>query len=288
MGQQAEKRARRVLPLSFFLAFSTGTATAGGIAQDDSLRELLAKAAATCRRLEAASLDFVCREKIDERIYYYLFPDEPDVRTGRTENSLQPEYRLNSLVYDYQLKRFGDGRSETRTLLWENGREVVEPQAELKTKTFQHRFVVFGPTGLIGEAAQERYVYRRLGDESVEGENCAVLEAKPRPGLSVERLDGKIWISPRDGGIRRIRWRPESVGNFEFILRVAERLGAKPRLTFVSEYGQEYRGLRFPSLASLKVEYVQPGAGRILFSEFEVKYTDYRFFTVETEVAVEK
>ncbi len=287
MGQQARKRARRVLPLLFFLAFSTGPATAGRIAQDDSLRELLAKAAATCRRLEAASLDFVCREEIEERIFYNR-PEKAFRQTGNPEEILPRFYRSNSLLYDYQLRRFGEGRSETRTLLRENGRNVSEEQAELKTKTFRHRFVVFGPTGLIGEAAQERYVYRRLGDESVDGEDCAVLEATPRPGLSVESLDDKVWISPRDGGIRRIQWRPESVGNFDSILWVAEQLRAEPRLTFVSEYGHEFRGLRFPSLVSVKEQYLVPFHGLLLFSEIEVKYTDYRFFTVETEVTVEK
>jgi len=287
MGQQAENRAWRVLPLIFLLTFSTGPATAGAVARDDSLRELLAKAAATCRRREAASLDFVCREEIEERIFYNRL--EKAFRQTRDPEQVLPRfYRSNSLLYDYQLKRFGEGRSETRTLLRENGRQASEEQADLKTKTFRHRFVVFGPTGLIGEAAQERYIYRRLGDESIEGEVCAVLEATPRPGLSVERLDGKVWISPRDGGIRRIQWRPESVGNFESILRVAEQLRAEPRLTFVSEYGREFRGLRFPSLVSVKEQYLVPFQGLLLFSEIEVKYTGYKFFTVETEVAVEK
>ena len=43
-----------------------------------------------------------------------------------------------------------------------------------------------------------------------------------------------------------------------------------------------------PSLVSVKEQYLVPFHGLLLFSEIEVKYTDYKFFTVETEVTVEK
>lgn len=246
------------------------------------LTNLLARAASYCQRLEAASLDFVCRETIVERIYYVM-PEKAHLQPGPTQSYIQRVDRLNSFEYDYQLKRFGEGRTEMRTLLRENGRKKNEPRAELKTQTFQSRFVIFGPTGLIGEAAQQRYVYRHIRDEEIGGERCAVLETTPRSDMPRDRLDGKIWISPKDGGIRRIQWRPESIGNYELLRRTGELLGAAPRLTFVSEYGHGYRGLRFPSLVTVKEEYLQPRYRPLLFSETEVRYAAYRFFTVETK-----
>ena len=221
--------------------------------QADPAAELLArileKTEAYCRRLGRVSLDFVCRERIDERQY-----DPPRLISAALTSGAAKHVTRVSLEYDYQLIRKGDVIEETRTLLKEGDKPRNEPEAALKTKLYKHRYLVFGPGGLLGEFWQPKHSYTYLGEETVDGEKAYVIEASPagpaEPGLVIEAspagpqepglVYGKAWIrkqgiSPSSGSSgTSVR-----SGTYDKVLQMAEAIGhqAEPRISVVGFYG---------------------------------------------------
>jgi hypothetical protein len=76
------------------------------------------------------------------------------------------------------------------------------------------------------------------------------------------------------------------MGNYEGIEEMARELGMKPRLSFVSEYDFEKNGLRFPSRYEIEEAYSSKVRAPLVRSKTEVTYDAYKFFTVETGVAI--
>jgi hypothetical protein len=50
----------------------------------------------------------------------------------------------------------------------------------------------------------------------------------------------------------------------------------------------EKNGIRFPSRYFVKESYINPSRGKLTLSETTVTYSDYKFFTVETEVMIKQ
>lgn len=243
----------------------------------DPLPTILEKTRFYCDRLERISLYFVCREEIDER--QFDPPLKLFVLGGRGRGS-----RV-SLEYDYQLVRTGDSIEEKRVLLKENGRARNEPDAPLKTKLYKHRNLVFGPVGLLGQYWQPRHVYRYLGEDKVDKERAFLVEAQPsgppEPGL----LYGKVWVRATDFAVVKIEWDQRSLSDLEAVQKMARsiRHDASPRLSIVGTYGVEKNGVRFLSRLAVHEDYDSP-TGILRASQTEVRYKNYKFFVVETEV----
>jgi hypothetical protein len=204
-----------------------------------NLSQILEKAAKYCKRLDQVALHFVCNEEIKERIY-----------SGRF-------FKQNTYVYDYQLIRKDTDIQEQRILVEENGESRDEENAGLKTKRFWHKHVIFGPIGLLGESRQKRHDYAIKKEEKYKGDKCYVIEVLPKPDTKADGLFGKAWMRQNDCSIMKIEWNQQSMGNIEKIEEDASRLGAKPNITFTSEYAFEKNGIRFPSRYTVKEEYVK-------------------------------
>jgi hypothetical protein len=239
---------------------------------------ILEKTGEYCRRLASASLDFVCQEEIKERLYYSPYA-KPMYLGGRF-------YRENRYLYDYQLIRKSGQMLEKRILLEENGKKKIEADAELKTKQFEHKYVIFGPVGLLSPENQLYLSYQIEKEAKLGGENVVIIDAKPKNPEDGSRLYGKVWIREGDFSILKIEWDQSSMGNIEGIMEIAEKLKAKAYITFVSEYGYEKNGIRFPSKYSVVEEYIigKERRSRIRYSHTAVTYKNYKFFTVETQV----
>lgn len=234
------------------------------------LPQILEKAAEYCKRLDRISLHFICNEEIKERIYYQIY--------------FRRFFKENSYIYDYQLIRKDKKVEERRVLLGENGEPKNEENADLKTKRFWHKYVIFGPIGLLSESQQKRHDYVIKKEEKYKGDKCYVIEVVPKPDTKTGGLFGKAWVRQNDCSIMKIEWNQQSMGNIDRIEKDAEKLGVKPRITFASEYEFEKNGIRFPSKYFVKEEYVR--RTRLPVSETTVIYKDYRFFIVETEVKI--
>ncbi|MBP1769951.1 MAG: Outer rane lipoprotein-sorting protein [Candidatus Aminicenantes bacterium] len=272
------------LSLLALLAVSGPAGPAPRDPQADPTAELLArileKTEAYCRRLGRVSLDFVCRERIDERQY-----DPPRLIGAALTSGATKHVTRVSLEYDYQLIRKGDDIEEKRTLLKEDSRPRNEPDAVLKTKLYKHKYLVFGPGGLLSEFWQPKHAYTFLGEEAVDGDESYLIEASPKepgePGL----VYGKAWIRKKDFAIVKIEWDQRALGNFDKMRQMAEAIGhqAEPRVSVVGFYGVEKNGIRFPDRLVIHEDY-RSTRGTHRVSEVTVRYEAYRFFVVETEV----
>ncbi len=81
--------------------------------------------------------------------------------------------------------------------------------AQLKTKRFQHKFIVFGPIGLLSKKQQKNYEYKILKHVTYKKEKAVVLEALPKFPQENNALYGKIWIRKKDFAILKIEWEQE-------------------------------------------------------------------------------
>ncbi len=141
------------------------------------------------------------------------------------------------------------------------------------------------PGGFFSEYWQPKHRYTLLGEEDVEGEAAYLVEAGPagpeEPGL----IYGKAWVRKRDFAIVKIEWDQRSLGNYLMILATAKSIGpqVEPRVSVVGYYGVEKNGIRFPDRLVIHEDY-RSTKGIHRYSEATVRYVDYRFFIVETEV----
>jgi VWFA-related protein len=237
---------------------------------------VLTATAAYCRDLENASLDFVCRETVRERIGTGFISQPAVIGRGVVAQSQE---RVRDWTYDYQLARREGWTAETRTLLEENGKPRREERAELRTDRFVHKLVVFGPVGLFGEVAQTRHDYVVAQETEMEGEPVVVVDVRPK-GSDASSLYGRAWVRPRDGAVLKIEWEPASMGNYAAIESIARDMRAKAKITFTSEYGVEKNGLRFPSAYEVVESYRAPNR-TVTASRTSVEYKDYKFFEVK-------
>jgi len=235
------------------------------------LSQILEKSAEYCERLDQVSLYFISHEKIKEYIYFL-------------ENA--PTYIDNTYVYDYQLVRKGTSVREQRILIEDNGLKKHEKNAELKTNRFKHKFVIFGPIGLLGKDQQLHHDYKIQKQKKHKGDKCYVIEIVPKSNARSDSLFGKAWVRQSDFSIVKIEWEQTSISNFERVEEEAKKMGARPQITFISEYAFEKNGIRFPSRYVVKEEYVHPHWGKEKKSEITVVYKNYKFFIVDTKVKI--
>jgi len=245
-----------------------------GQSDQEKLGRVLQKAGEYCARLNRIALYFVCKEDIFEKVFYpYYVP----------RTLFRGEIEENHYVYDYQLIRT-DQIEESRILLQENGVRSNMKDAPLKSKRFQYKHVIFGPIGIFGFNEQKLFGYSFEKETKLWGKPIVIIKAVPKNPNDVNYLYGKAWVDRDDGRILRIEWEDRSLGNYEAALATAKRIGAKPNLMHYSEYQIEKNGIRFPSLYMINEEYYR--TYRMVKSQLTVKYDDYKFFTVDTEVTI--
>jgi hypothetical protein len=258
---------------------------------------LLEKTAVYCRNLEHAALNFVCNEDVVEKMFAtrramdQYATDQAFSGNMEWSKNGSMEWGKNGVIsrewiYDFQLIRQSGTTQEKRTLIAENGEKRKDENAELKTTRFRHRNVFLGPIGLLGERAQAKHTYQFVKEGMVDGEPALVIEATPREKTGTD-LFGKAWVRARDGAVVRIEWEPASMENYAAIEQFSDRIGKTPQITFVSEYGFEKNGLRFPNVYDVTEAYkgLATTWGNV-FSKTTVTYKDYKFFQVETAVDI--
>lgn len=245
------------------------------------LPSILERAAEYCDRLSRAVLNFVCRERVEE--WFYLATQPIDRWAGRS--FLDRRRASYSWIFDYQLIREPSGEiRETRALLKKNGKDVLVPDAPLDTHVFSYAHVVMGPLGLLSRTNQALHDYTFVGEDKIGREPAVIIEAVPKPGVTVDHLFGKIWVRSTDAGILKIQWNPKSIGNYAQVEEIGRGFKMTPAVLLTSEYAFEKNGIRFPSRYSIKELYVRPNGARYQRSETDVKYDRYKFFMVETAV----
>lgn len=272
--------------------------------QAPDLAALLEKAAAYCRKLEAAALDYICKEEIieitDPRLdmsqltkpltSWTTVSTVGDASTGMGETRTAVSVIVGvpkvkrTLIYDYQCIRAGGEIREVRELLEENRKKINEPKAKLKTLNFLFGYVLMAPVGIFAERSQPDYDYRILGKDKIQKRPVVIVDVTPKPDAPEARnLYGKAWIDAATGDILKVQWSEKRVNHYEIALKRGEQYNRKPRLTIRSEFQVEKNGIRFPSKLFIEEAYVSEGGLVFVRSETNVTYKDFKFFTVETE-----
>jgi outer membrane lipoprotein-sorting protein len=250
----------------------------------EDLDDILNKCADYCERLARASLNFVCNERIEEERYEHFFR-----RYARNPSSRKVEE--NTYVYDYQLIKKGIKVEESRILLEENGKKVNERDAKLKAQMFYSKRSVFGPVGLLIRKNQDKYNYKTLNEETVNGRKTVIVEAKPITEMRDMPNYGKIWIDKEDYSILKIKVAEESLVGIEQVKGVIN-VGTDPVISVTHFYGEVYKTdknqiIRFPSKTVFLYEKhlkERRFEGRIIEAKTQYTYYNYKFFTVDVEV----
>ena len=271
------------------------------------LADILERCAVYCDRLSGAILDFVCLERIEEMVANVVienlttsaasagFEDSGDL-IGIAKSSDPGQVVFNartkkkvrsSFVYDYQLVRDRTGQiTETRTLVKENGRSVLEKNAPLKTHAFSYQFIVMGPVTMLGRDRQDSFDFKIIKETTLRKERAVIIQATPKPGWHGDILSGKIWVRKSDAAVLKIEWLPESIGHYARVLDLAKQIEANAHLTLTTEFAFEHNGVRFPSRYTIKETYLFSTGPPLVFSMTEVTSADYKYFTVETGVTI--
>jgi len=271
------------------------------------LAEILNRCAAYCERLSDAVLDFVCQERVDEMVADLAIElpaksaesagfENPGDLQGIAKSS-DPGQKVSSVrvkrknrsqfIYDYQLVQDKQGHiQETRSLIKENGRQVMEKNALLKTQVFKYSYIIMGPVTLLGRDRQQLFNYDVIKETTLGKDRAVVIKATPKPNSPRGILSGKIWVRKSDAGVLRIEWVPESVGHYDKLAALAKQMGGDLRLTLATELGVEKNGIRFPSRYTIEETYSFATGTPLVRSMTEVTLSDYKFFTVETGVVI--
>jgi hypothetical protein len=241
------------------------------------LAAVLKKAGEYCARLDSVTLYFVCLEDVTEKIYdpFRVTGSIPYWKTER-----------NNFVYDFQMIR-KDAIEEKRILLNDNNRTLRGESAALQTQRFRYKYIVFGPLGLFGAAEQSHYRYQAEKEERLWGRPTVVVQAAPVTAADSQYVWGKAWLDAADGSILKIVWAEESLENYADIRAFAAALKARPELEFSTEFRFSKNGIRFPSRFTMNEAYREESPSsnlrRLVKSDLEVLWRDYKFFTVEVE-----
>jgi hypothetical protein len=241
-----------------------------------SLEVILRETGEYCYLLEKAVIDFICLEEIEEEINW-----------SKDYPSMRPWLKRNTYVYDYQFIKKNHRIEESRILLKENGRKKHEKNAKLKTSTFQYQNVLYGPIDLLNWERQDLFEYRIKADDKGDDETIVVLEAIPK-SLEDYNAYGKIWIKKDDFSILKIEWNPKSIRGYVRIEETAERYESEPDIIIITEFNYEKNSIRFPSKHSIQEAYIDEKGKKFIRSELTTVYSDYKFFTVETETIIKE
>jgi hypothetical protein len=250
--------------------------------------DILTKAKAYCRLLQTAALDFVCMEKITERVRgVSANKGSPDVDPLLFE--IKDVLYEHELLYEYQFVRSGPLVRETRKLLEEDGRAKNEKDCVLLTRFFHFQNVLFGPAALLDERNSDNYDFEVRGEEPEGAERAVILTATPKRSAEAGRPPfGMLWVSPGDGSILKIEWDGRTIASYSALEERAKALKARPSLTLRTEFGFPKGGLRFPSRHTIVEAYLKGKSPPAVRSEMVVEYSHYQFFTVETSIDLKK
>jgi len=249
-----------------------------------SLEDILLHLAQYCDKFGGSVLFYRCDEEIEETI------NTPAKIINPVGFFYRGKVEKNRFVYDYQLIRKEREIREQRILVEQNGKKRKEQNAPLKVKRTPYHHLIAGPIGLFSSYWQQFYGYRIEGEDKVNGEEAVIIEVTPKTNQEIENLYGKAWVRKSDFSVLKIEYSQKSMKNYEEIRTFAEKSNLVPDITIVTEFAFEKNGIRFPSRCSISESYTRIDRPEYKYnrSVLTITYSNYQFFTVETEVVIKR
>jgi hypothetical protein len=270
------------------------------------LPRILQGAADYCDRLKKSAFHFYCQEKILEtRIPLSdAESDSPDIdlisqkkKADVALYQLQTKAYTNvkGYVFGYRLIKQGSRIKEERDWISSTDNIKVERDQLVQPSIFFSGKTFFAPITLLDRSRQEYYDYQFIRVVDYNNRRAALIKAVPREKEKIHSVYGNIWIDMEDFSVMKIEADPRSILGYDKLKQLALKLRTKLYLSLVSQFDEIHDGIRFPT----KVHMLEKYKGGRIIGEFrdqrgwertrtEFLYSDYRFFSVRTEVTVQK
>ena len=268
------------------------------------LQRILQGAADYCDRLKKSAFHFYCQEKILEtRIPLSDAESEaPDIDLiSQKKKADVALYQLQTKAYSnvkgyvfgYRLIKQGSRIKEERDWISSTDNIKVERNQVVQPSIFFSEKTFFAPITLLDRSRQEYYDYKFIRVVDYNNRRAALIKAVPRGKEKIHSVYGNIWIDMEDFSVMKIEADPRSILGYDQLKQLALKLRTKLYLSLVSQFDEIHDGIRFPT----KVHMLEKYKGGRIIGEFrdqrgwertrtEFLYSDYRFFSVQTEVTV--
>jgi len=252
---------------------------------NEELKEILNKAGKYCQRLKDAEIFYYCNEeKIDKIVLLVSLHEAIDNPLKYFKNykpaKLKGMKLIDKYIYDLQFILNDKG-------VVEEARKLVNEYPDLKRNpvpVLSYKVVrpLYGPNTLIGFGWQDFFNYKISGKESFFDIETVIIEAFPKWSSFMNQMYGKLWVSVQDGSILKIEWKHQNLNRSDLRNR-GLILNRTPGVKFISTYGKNRAGLRFPSEYKI-IEYYSNEAGDS-FKRLDITgiYKNYTFFGVDID-----
>lgn len=259
----------------------------------DELLATLDRSWEYCRKMEDIAHFYLCRERMSETIKSIVNVGPSMMGSGLIEGqvitfrvgSFVPDLaspKTNRYVNDYQITGQNSRVTELRT--------PVKPLPNERDSSFGKKPLLFPipisvPARLLAPGFRDEHNYSFGKDDKILGKNCRTIELKARKKRGVEVQKATFWIEKNSGRIVQAKIECDATAIDERILVECRQHYLAPHMRATYEYSEEKKGILFPSRSRIVLDYSQLGQPnkRDTKIKLDIRYDNYRFFTVETE-----
>lgn len=268
------------------------------------LNKILKGATEYCNKLDSAVFHYICKEEILETT------SELGPIKNKTESKFDHAGRMvnkriqgkvignvinnkKKYIYDYQLLQNGNQVVEQRKRIKKGKNQTEIPNTELRVDSFLSKKIAMTPLAIFDILSQTKFKFRFLKNEKIKNIDAVVIEVFPIDHTNSKSIYGKVWIDKTDHSILRIEVNPVSIGGFRNLYIRSGKIGGRLDIKCRIEFNLKRDGVRFPTSVIISERYY---GGRLLKNTLGLKYleknkivykyTDYKFFDVDTEVKI--
>ncbi len=268
------------------------------------MKRILQGAADYCDRLKKSAFHFYCQEKVHETRIPISAAEKIDPHIDEVSQKKMANVALDQIrtkaythvkgyVFGYRLIKQGSQIKESRDWISSTDNIKVEREQVVKPSIFFTEKAIFAPITLLDRSRQKNYDYQFIRLDTHKNRQTALIKAVPRKKNKADSIYGNIWIDMEDFSVMKIEADPKSIRGYDKLKELARKLRTRLYLSLVSEFDEIHDGIRFPTKVHMLEKYK---GGRIIASfrdqrgwertRTEFLYSDYRFFSVQTDVTV--
>jgi hypothetical protein len=248
----------------------------------EEMKHILQGAADYCQRLKQSVFHFYCREKIVETRM-------PLSRIDKTK------IQIKSYLFGYRLIKQGNQIREERDWISSWDKKKVNRDQVVNTNSFFSVKAVFAPITILDRTRQDKYNFQFIRFDERKGRRMAVIEALPKKPLETGTLYGTLWIDMEDFSLLKIEAGPKSIIGYWQLQKLADKLNTRLHLFLEIDFKYHRKGIRFLTKVSFLERYKggrnvswHRGQDGWIRTRTRFTYSDYRFFSVQTDVTVQK
>ena len=263
---------------------------------DEDLSNILDACSDYCYKLTAYALNYVCLEKVDEKVGFvsneYVgagASGNPDLHLGEYQRFELHQLMLknskkDSYLFDYQLIRSEGKINEKRMPLGKTGVKSDDSDSVFDSRLSFHLLSILVPGQLLSHEQHSLYSYKRSNDEKVRGKTTYTIDISPNQKGSGEFQRGRVWVDKKNHRILKIELETMFMEGYEEVYKECAEHFLTPHFIMTHHYEVEKNGIMFPSHSEVRIEYSGLlKSKRALKAEIDTRYSSYKFFTVDVD-----